>query len=256
MSTSTDLAALAHPCTDATQGTGTVSANLSTRYVYDGAGNLASMIDAAGNTTTYAYDAVGHPTGRTDALGASLIWTYDDIGNQIYQRNRTDPILTNSVAWTHDPAGRILTRGADQRDHDLHLRSRGNKLTASDGTLTITATYDRLDRVLTVDDEDAGTTADTTYTYSLTSPAWTDPTGSYTATLDPFDRATVLDDPADTGTSNWTWTYGTAGQVLSGTRATATRSPRRSTPRATSTATPRPAGPAAPTTSTPTTGRG
>jgi YD repeat-containing protein len=109
VSTSTDLAALAHPCTDATQGTGTVSANLSTRYVYDGAGNLASMIDTAGNTTTYAYDAVGRATGRTDALGASLLWTYDDIGNQIYQRNRTDPILTNSVVWTHDPAGRILT---------------------------------------------------------------------------------------------------------------------------------------------------
>ncbi len=59
----------------------------------------------------------------------------------------------------------------------------------------ITATYDRLGRPLTVDDEDAGTTPDTTYTYSLTSPAWTDPTGSYTATLDPFDRVTGLERP-------------------------------------------------------------
>ena len=70
-------------------------------------------------------------------------------------------------------------------------------------------------RVLTVDDEDAGTTADTTYTYSLTSPSWTDPTGSYAATLDKFDRAVALTDPASA--SGWTWTYGTAGQVLSGT---------------------------------------
>jgi hypothetical protein len=37
-------------------------------------------------------------------------------------------------------------------------------------------TYDRLNRVLTVDDDDLGTTADTTYTYSLTSPSWTDET--------------------------------------------------------------------------------
>jgi len=44
---------------------------------------------------------------RTDALGASLVWTYDDIGNQIYQRNRTDPLMTNSVVWTYDPAGRF-----------------------------------------------------------------------------------------------------------------------------------------------------
>lgn len=44
--------------------------------------------------------------------------------------------------------------------------------------------YDRLNRPLTVDDEDAGTGADTTYTYSLTSPSWTDPTGTYLVTLD------------------------------------------------------------------------
>ena len=172
------------------------------------------MIDAAGNTTTYAYDAVGRATGRTDALGASLLWTYDDIGNQIYQRNRTDPILTNSVVWTHDPAGRILTRTANSATTTYTYDLNGNKLTAAAGGLTITATYDRLNRVLTVDDEDAGTTADTSYTYSLTSPSWTDPTGSYAATLDKFDRAVALTDPASA--SGWTWTYGTSGQVLSG----------------------------------------
>jgi RHS repeat-associated protein len=71
-------------------------------------------------------------------------------------------------------------------------------------------------RVLTVDDEDAGTTADTTYTYSLTSPSWTDPTGSYAATLDPFHRAVSLTDPASA--SAWTWTYGTGSEFLSGTQ--------------------------------------
>ncbi len=216
---STNLATLTHPCTDATQTAATATANVSTRYTYDGAGNLASMIDAAGHTTTYSYDAVGHPTGRTDALGASLVWTYDDIGNQIYQRNRTDPVLTNSVVWTHDPFGRILTRTADSATTTYTYDLNGNKLTASASGMTITATYDRLNRVLTVDDEDAGTTADTTYTYSLTSPTWTDPTGSYAATVDKFDRATALTDPAST--SAWAWTYGTAGQVLAGTQGNA-----------------------------------
>ena len=89
----------------------------------------------------------------------------------------------------------------------------GNLLTASDATLTITATYDRLNRVLTVDDEDAGTTADTTHTYSLTSPSWTDPTGSYAVTLDKFDRATVLNDPVNA--TNFTTTYRADGQPAS-----------------------------------------
>jgi RHS repeat-associated protein len=71
----------------------------------------------------------------------------------------------------------------------------GNRLTASDGTLTITATYDRLNRPLTVDD-DGVAGADTTYAYSLTSPSWTDPTGTYLVTLDAFDRQTSVDGPA------------------------------------------------------------
>jgi hypothetical protein len=39
--------------------------------------------------------------------------TIDAMGNRIAQRNRTDPVLTASVAWTYDPAGHILTRTAD-----------------------------------------------------------------------------------------------------------------------------------------------
>ncbi len=81
----------------------------------------------------------------------------------------------------------------------------GNQLTASDGTFTITSTYDRLNRVLTVDDEDAGTTADTTYVYSLTAPSWTDPTGTYLVTLDRFDRPTSVDDPVNASTFSWTY---------------------------------------------------
>ena len=101
----------------------------------------------------------------------------------------------NQVTWTYDAAGRMASRTADNTTTTYTYDANGNRLTASAGGLVITATYDRLNRVLTVDDEDAGTTADTSYTYSLTSPSWTDPTGTYTATLDKFDRATALHDP-------------------------------------------------------------
>jgi RHS repeat-associated protein len=136
--------------------------------------------------------------------------TFDALGNRATQRNRTDDGPAVSVTWTHDPYGRILTRTADGTTTYTY-DANGNRLTATAGTMTITATYDRLGRVLTVDDEDAGSTPDTTYTYSLTSPAWTDPTGSYTATLDKFDRPTAMTDPVSA--SGWTFSYGTAGQV-------------------------------------------
>ncbi len=85
-------------------------------------------------------------------------------------------------------------------------------LTASDGAQTITATYDRLNRVLATSDSlDSG--AATSYTYSLTAPQWTDPTGTYLVTLDRFDRAVALDDPATS--AGFTWAYRADGQTSS-----------------------------------------
>ena len=158
--------------------------------------------------------------------GAPTPWaarsrTYDDIGNRTAQQNRTDPIPTLSVAWTYDPFGRQLARTADSVTTTYAYDLSGNKLTAASAIGTITAAYDRLNRVLTVDDEDADAD-DTTYTYGiaalpsrLMTPSWTDPSGSYAATLDAFDRQLSLDEPADAGASNLAWSYGTGGQVLS-----------------------------------------
>ncbi|CAN5598268.1 hypothetical protein BH20CHL7_BH20CHL7_07190 [soil metagenome] len=201
------LQALADPC--ATAVSGTTTTNLSTRYTYDGAGNLASMIDARGKTTTYTYDAAGRMTGLTDAAGKTLAWQYDALGNRTRQTLRTSP--GPYVSWSYDWGGRVLTRVADGVTTTYTYDDNGNRLTASDGTLTITAAYDRLNRVISVDDEDAGTTADTTYTYSLTAPSWTDPTGTYLVTLDKYDRTTSIDDPVNS--TNFTSTYRADGQL-------------------------------------------
>lgn len=122
------------------------------------------MIDAKGATTTYGYDANGRMTSLTDPLGGALVWTYDALGHKVSQRNRTDPLPTVSVAWTYDGAGRILTRTADGVATTYTYDANGNKLTATTGSHAITTTYDRLNRPLSIDDEDAGTSADTTYT--------------------------------------------------------------------------------------------
>jgi RHS repeat-associated protein len=192
--------------------TGTASSDVSTRYTYDGAGNLASMIDGRGKTTTYAYDALGQMTSLTDANGKRVDWTYDGLGRRTSQTERGTPPLSTVITWTYDGAGRILSRTANGAATSYTYDDNGNRLTAAAGSGTITATYDRLNRVLTVDDEDAGSGADTTYTYSLASPSWTDPTGSYAVTLDKFDRQTTLTDPIH-GASTFTWTYHADGQL-------------------------------------------
>ncbi len=208
---STNLQALADPCASPTQTGSTSSTNVSTRYTYDVAGSLLSMIDGNGNTTLYGYDRVGRMTSLTDPVGATLGWVFDAAGNRIRQVNRSEPLVVYSVQWGYDNAGRMTSRAADSVTSSYSFDANGNQLTASFGALTVTATYDRLNRPLTVDDEDSGTTADTTYAYSLTSPSWTDPTGNYTATLDAFSRATSVNDPVNT--TDFVWTYRADNQV-------------------------------------------
>jgi len=203
-------AGLADRCSTAISGTTTT--NVSTRYTYDGAGNRASMIDANGGTTTYGYDAASRMTSITDPLNKTVGYVYNDLGQEIREDNRTDYPATNSISWTYDGAGQILTRNANAAATTYTYDPNGNKLTAAAGSFTITATYDRLNRPLTVDDEDAGPTADTTYTYSLTSPSWTDPTGTYLVALDAFDHPTSVDGPAITAI---TTSYRADGQPAS-----------------------------------------
>jgi RHS repeat-associated protein len=205
----TDLAWASAGCSGSISGTATT--NLSTRYSYDGAGNLVNQTDARGKVSLYGYDPEGHLTSTTDADGATVVWAYDALGQKIRQENRSDPTGTASVTWTYDGAGRVLTRTADGATTSYTYDANGNKLTASVNGQTITATYDRLNRVVSVDDDDADSTPDMTFTYSLTSPSWTDPTGTYLVTLDKFDRALSLDDPVNAAT--FTWSYGADGQV-------------------------------------------
>ena len=72
----------------------------------------------------------------------------------------------------------ILNQTANSVTVTSTYDANGNRLTAGDGRRTITTTYDRLNRPLTVAvSSDSG--AGTTYTYSPTSPTWTDPSGTY-----------------------------------------------------------------------------
>jgi RHS repeat-associated protein len=186
---SVDLQTLADPCSTVVSGTAT--SNVSTTYGYDAAGNLTRMTDGNGHTTTYAFDGAGRMTGRTDADVATVIWDYDERGNRTSQHNRTDGGAA-SVTWTYDGADRMSGRTADGVTNVYGYDAEGNLTSAGGPVGTITATYDRLNRPLTVTAEDNSQTA---YTYGLASSTRSDPSGSYTFGLDAFGRETAAQDP-------------------------------------------------------------
>ena len=173
---------------------------------------MVSMTDGEGHTTSYAYDEAGRMTGLTDALGNATSYGYDDLGRRISQSARGSGPQPNLVTWTYDAAGRPASRTTADGTTSYQYDNNGNQTSASATGSTITTTYDRLNRPLTVT-VSGDSSATTSYIYSLDSPSWTDPSGAYRASLDAFGRQITLTDPVH-GTA-WTWTYRADGQPTS-----------------------------------------
>jgi YD repeat-containing protein len=76
-----------------------------TRYVYDAAGRLLTMIDATGDATRYSYDGLGRLLAVINGLGQATINSYDDRGN------RTTVTSANGLSTTsaYDRAGRLIS---------------------------------------------------------------------------------------------------------------------------------------------------
>lgn len=198
------------PCTN--PGNGSPTANVWTTYGYDALGNMVSMTDANGHTTTYGYDASGRQVTITDADGNTTTYGYNDLGQRVSQSRRGTGTQPTLVSWSYDAAGRLDSRSAGGATTSYTYDDNGNQLSASNSTSTISTTYDRLNRPLDVT-VDGDTGATTTYSYDLTSPSWTDPSGAYTATLDAFGREVGLADPVNSNA--WAWSYRADGQVSS-----------------------------------------
>lgn len=114
----------------------------STTNTYDAKGNLLTSTDAAGNVTTYTYDARGNRTTRTDALGGLVTYTYDTQGNVTRERDA----LGNESSYTYDANGKRLTE------------TRTRLLAGVPVSETVTNTYDKQGRLLSVTRPDASTT--------------------------------------------------------------------------------------------------
>ncbi|WP_405177760.1 DUF6531 domain-containing protein [Nocardia sp. NBC_01377] len=89
-------------------------------YDYDTTGRLVAGTDYTGATTTYTYTATGRVASVTPATGTTRHHRYDILGN-------LTSITADSgeyLAYTHDPAGRVLTaiNGIDEtRIHTLQF---------------------------------------------------------------------------------------------------------------------------------------
>lgn len=102
-------------------------------YAYDADGRLSAVTAPDGQTTTYTYDALGRPTRVTQGNGVSVETTYDAVGNtlSILQRAAGGAVFVQHT-YTVD--------AADRRAQVIEKR--GGQ------TLTLTYTYDDLDRLI------------------------------------------------------------------------------------------------------------
>ena len=158
-------------------------------YVYDLGDRLTSVTDPAGNRITYTYNLAGWRTSQQDPNRGSATFTYDDAGNQAsvtdahgnqihtrydvlgrqIERRAGSPTGTLLASWTYDTApggkGRLhretthTSSGAwisETLGYDIKGRPTGSSFVVPagipglSGTYTITQTYDRADRIRSV----------------------------------------------------------------------------------------------------------
>ncbi|GAA4174173.1 GH-E family nuclease [Gryllotalpicola koreensis] len=166
---------------------GGAAAHETTSYSYDPAGQMAHMVDAAGNAWSWTYDLLGHQTSATDPDTGTTTSSYDDAGDLL---SSTDG-RGQTVSYTYD---------ADQRKTAEYQGT----TTGSGGIELDSWTYDTLKKgQLTSSASYVGSTAGTPGI------AYTDTIGSYSTFYTPLSNTIAIPTgaPALGGTS-YTTVYG------------------------------------------------
>ncbi|MCZ2340495.1 MAG: hypothetical protein LC104_01705 [Bacteroidales bacterium] len=194
--------------TDAESGVTTIG--------YDERGSKVSLIDPVLNATEWSYDDAGRLTNETDPLGKSTTYTYDTAGNLVSITDRLGQVRV----FTVDDLNRVTTEdwyaslgGTKLQSQTFSYDANGNLLTATDPDGSYTLTYDRLNRVSTVD----GPFLDFTFAYDDNGnrTSVTDSTGAVeTSSYDALNRLTSRELGA-TGVMplKAAWSYDAAGLV-------------------------------------------
>jgi RHS repeat-associated protein len=163
-----------------------------TGYVYDALDRVTEIDAADGGTTKYGYDTAGNIHTVTDANNHVTTYAYDGEGRTT---SVTDP-LNHTEKITYDPEGNV-TEVANARgqkiDSTLDARDKVTKIAYSDGTPTVTYSYD-----------DAGRPSKVV-----------DATGTRTLTYDAADELLSITSPG--ATNPFKYTYNTDGTISSRT---------------------------------------
>jgi RHS repeat-associated protein len=117
-----------------------------TETEYDGAGQVVSQTDANKHTTKYVRNILEQVTETIDPLARKTTEEYDAVGNLT---SLTDP-AARITTYKYDPANRLTEVSysdgktpAVKYEYDVN----GNRTKMTDGTGTITYTYDQIDRL-------------------------------------------------------------------------------------------------------------
>jgi RHS repeat-associated protein len=114
---------------------------------YDALNRVLTSTDAAGQTTVYSYDLGGTLHGLTDAKGNAYVYAYDALNRKM----RTTYPDGSHEDWEYDAVGNNLTyttRGGQQLGSVFDARNRVTDSVWSDGTPSVTRTYDAAGRLL------------------------------------------------------------------------------------------------------------
>ena len=134
-----------------------VDANLAkTAYEYTARNELKALVDPSLNRTAYLYDELGRMTSQTDALGVRS-FDYDEIGNVtrsvdargLVIEKHYDELSRNDVETWRDQTNalqRTITRTFD---------AAGQLRTVTDPDATYTIDYDRMGRMVSIDNQGA-----------------------------------------------------------------------------------------------------
>lgn len=139
-----------------------------TSFTYDLYGNLLIQTNGEGHTTTFEYNVLNLPTAKIDHDGAGVAekterYQYDERGNLIEKTDRNGVTLN----YVYDIHNRLTqTRFGETVLISQSYDGNGNKLTMQDTSGTTVRTYDALNRVLTKEVPNMGTS---TYQYDITS---------------------------------------------------------------------------------------
>jgi RHS repeat-associated protein len=198
-------------------------------YGYDAVNNLSQVTDERANTTTYTYDVLNRlwkvtppAAGATGVLDTEYV--YDAAGNL---STRTDP-NSHTTSWAYDLDRKMTARTTavglwnyayDASGNLTSLETPAGSSTGTAGDGTITYSYDRMDRLATIDYSDA--TADVSRTYDVAGRLTTmvDGAGTVSYTYDDANRTTGISRTGGSSGLNGSIAYGydDAGNITSRT---------------------------------------